>query len=399
MIRLTFISSLLTATIALAQPTTAPVPLAPVQSFLDQGHLDDAAKAMSDRISANPHDDQSRFSLANVQVLQAVEHLSQSAYKFGVRTDKTGDVVRFPIPANPNPTPIKYEDARKIIEQMNADFTKAELTLEPIADSNMKLPLRIGTVQLDSTGTGPTPDSTLWKVLAGMWQNPDINEPAAQAFVINFDQGDVYWLRGYCHLIAAVTDVMLAYDEHDLFDRTAQVFFAKVDSPYPFLKGPKKIFDMEGTDAVDLVAFIHLLHFPLKDPMRLLDARGHLKQVIACSRASWKSILAETDDDHEWIPNPRQHAAIPHVQVTQEMIDGWQKFLDQADTIIDGKALIPFWRGDSTMGVNLAKLFFDNPAAVRPGPVGAGQRRRRGAGEGAARERRRLQEFRSRVRR
>lgn len=52
---------------------------------------------------------------------------------------------------------------------------------------------------------------------------------------------------------------------------------------------------------------------------------------------------------------------LPHVEVNQEMIDGWLKFLDEADDILDGKKLIPFWRGDGTQGVNRAKLFFINP--------------------------------------
>jgi hypothetical protein len=71
----------------------------------------------------------------------------------------------------------------------------------------------------------------------------------------------------------------------------------------------------------------------------------------------WKFILAETDDDNEWIPNPRQTGVIG-VKVTQEMIDAWLETLDEAEQILKGKKLIPFWRGKAgERGVNLRRVF------------------------------------------
>lgn len=45
--------------------------------------------------------------------------------------------------------------------------------------------------------------------------------------------------------------------------------------------------------------------------------------------------------------------------VTDEMIRGWLTFMDEFDSLLDGKVLIPFWRGreDDGMGVNLRKVF------------------------------------------
>jgi hypothetical protein len=78
--------------------------------------------------------------------------------------------------------------------------------------------------------------------------------------------------------------------------------------------------------------------------------------MIVLSRESWKFILAETDDDHEWIPNPKQHAVIG-VGVPQEMVDGWLGFLDEAEKLLNGKSLIPFWRGHETRGINIKRVF------------------------------------------
>jgi len=78
--------------------------------------------------------------------------------------------------------------------------------------------------------------------------------------------------------------------------------------------------------------------------------------VISLSRESWKSILAETDSDREWVPNPKQLSVIPQVRVTDEMVKSWLKFLDEIALILDGKKNIPFWR-DEKLSINFAKIF------------------------------------------
>jgi hypothetical protein len=53
------------------------------------------------------------------------------------------------------------------------------------------------------------------------------------------------------------------------------------------------------------------------------------------------------------------------------MVDGCMKFLDEADDVLDGKKLIPFWRGDGQQVVNLARLFFISPKhGLSSGPEG-----------------------------
>jgi len=79
--------------------------------------------------------------------------------------------------------------------------------------------------------------------------------------------------------------------------------------------------------------------------------------MVAQAKEMWKHILAETDDDNEWIPNPRQTGVVG-VKVTQEMIDTWLMTLDEVDRILQGKRLLPFWRGNQAdRGVNLRRVF------------------------------------------
>ena len=85
--------------------------------------------------------------------------------------------------------------------------------------------------------------------------------------------------------------------------------------------------------------------------------RSHLEEVTKLSRQSWKAILAETDDDHEWIPNPKQAGVFRRGSVSEEIVRGWLAFLDEADAILAGKKLLPFWRGADGRGVNLRRVF------------------------------------------
>ena len=76
------------------------------------------------------------------------------------------------------------------------------------------------------------------------------------------------------------------------------------------------------------------------------------------SRASWKSILAETDDDREWIPGPQQkNGVITSMPVTQEEVDAWLRALDDFDAALDGTKLVPHWR--FAQGFNLKRVFFE----------------------------------------
>ena len=68
--------------------------------------------------------------------------------------------------------------------------------------------------------------------------------------------------------------------------------------------------------------------------------------------------MAETDDDHEWIPGPKQkNGAFSDMPVSQEIVDEWLAALDDFDAVLDGKLLIPYWRFDQ--GLNLRKVFFE----------------------------------------
>jgi hypothetical protein len=309
------------------------------------------------RIAGSPNDDATRFSLGAIQFVRAVEHLSQSLHRYGLGRTPFGNSIpflRMPTMTNSNPESIDYPAQRRIFETLLADLAKVEATLAKVSDGDFKAPIDLTRVQIDATGTGqPAPITSLLDVyFAG-------NRRQGGQFTITFDAGDAHWLRGYCHLLSAFCEIVLAHDFHEIFDHTAHLFFAKPKTPFPFLahRGEEaRSFDFESI--IDAIAVIHLFHLPVVEKDRVKSVRTHLKGMIAESRAMWKCVLAETDDDHEWIPNPRQ-TGVTGTKITDEMVKGWMTFLDEADDLLDGRKLLPFWRGNGTKGVNLRRVFED----------------------------------------
>jgi hypothetical protein len=269
-------------------------------------------------------------------------------------------LLRLPIPANPQPEEMTYEAGSKIMEAFLAKLTVAEATLAKVDTADVKLPLHFGRIRLDLNADGNADESeALWKLLASV--TGGVDQAAGENFLIAFDGGDVHWLRGYCHLLSAFCDITLAYDGHELFERAGHLLVGNNQTPYAYLtekSEPQAGWNMN--EILDMIAFVHLINFPVVAPRRMNSALAHLEAMIEQSRQSWKRILAENDDDHEWVPNPNQTGVLPNVRVRQEMIDSWHVFLDEMQLILQGKRLIPFWRGDQASqarGVNLRRVF------------------------------------------
>jgi hypothetical protein len=356
---------LLVAALGWSSALRAETPAALTERLLIEGKLAEAEKALNGVLATHPDDAQVRFGLGTVQFLRAVERVVQSFHRYGLRAGVVGNVLpfaRLPIPPNEHPETIRYTDLRAMMQAWNDDLAKAEATLSRIENQDVKFPLHFGQIRLDLDGDGTAgPEERLWKLyiqLNAAVRN-QVTAEAAQDFVIAFDRGDVAWLRGYCHLLMSLGEAFLAYDGQELFDHSAGLFYPKPETPFPFLRRAK-VRDEDRWDEeffFDAIALIHELRLPLAEPARMNSALAHLESMIALSHESWKFILAETDDDHEWVPNTKQHTVMPGGTVTMAMVKGWLEFLDEARAILTGEKLIPFWRSGDDRGVNLRRVF------------------------------------------
>ncbi|HKQ47334.1 MAG TPA: hypothetical protein VJZ71_04605 [Phycisphaerae bacterium] len=338
-----------------AEPAKQTAPF--VEAFLFSGDLAGGEKALTDEIKKTSDADGLNFQLGTLQFIRAVERLSQTLYGYGFneRVGMASEMVGIPIPHQPKPKTISYDDCRKIMETWVADLQRAEETLAGVKDPDVKMPLHFAMIRLDLDGDGKAAEEeTIWRVFARLGGAP--TPEGSAALVIDFDRADALWLRGYCHLLMALGDFVLAYDFRELFERTGHLIFAKVKSPYDYLQTGPKVFEMASVDIADVIAFIHLLNFPLKDAERTKSALAHLQSMTKLSREMWKLVIAETDSGSEWIPNPKQTSVVPGGAVTEEMTKDWIVFLDELDAILAGKKLIPFWRTDDGRGLNLHRI-------------------------------------------
>ncbi len=354
---------------------------AEVARYLDQGDLAAAGKTLRDRLSDDPNHDQARFALGVVEVLSAIEKLGQDQYRFGALSDAAQNipVLRVPIPVNPKPEEVAYQQVRDIFQEFQTRLVRAEAELAKVdMDSEVQLPLDLASIRLDLTGDGQSDEKETFLQIFGVANRRQPNAEAQDMRVV-LDAGDVPWLRGYCHFLMSFCDLVLAYDHQRLFDHCGQLIYPR------HIPSEKRAGDLdlpERRDAqdrrfdvqiVDFIAAIHLVNLPLKEPERLEAARQHLLEMIRTSRQSWELILKETDNDREWLPNPKQ-TGILRVPVTQQVIDGWHGVLAEMEDLLEGRKLVPFWRDyygifgpgrnvpAEGRGVNL-KLFFQEPRA------------------------------------
>src|SRR4051794_17033267 len=323
-------------------------------SHLEAGTLAEGESALAALVAEDPTNTDAQFGLGVIRFFQAIEHLSQALYRYGLQSPQSFmvPVLRLPVPVNPNPQSITYDDFRQLLQAYVTDLALAQDTLAAIGSSDVELVLDLKKIRYDGNGDGiVTDDERLPAVIAHVRGTPEQNLPSSLTFA--FDTGDVFWLRAYCHVMMAFGEFFLAYDWHESFDVSFYHFFPAMQSPFrDALKPPSGSMNDEIAPIADLVSFLHI-RWPVSEPARLIDVRAHLKQAVALSRQSWQSIEAETDDDREWIPNASQ--TTPFLLVNAERIAAWYQVLDEADAILDGKKLVPHWR--LQQGINLRRVF------------------------------------------
>lgn len=346
----------------------ADVSAADVEKFLIEGRLADGAAAMEAALQTSPGDRVAGFGLGMIQFARAIEGLGQSQYKFGLLQNRRQALpfMRLPVPENEAAEPISYEDFRGIIQEAVHGFLKAEATLAAVPAGEVKIPVTIGQVRFDLNGDGiATDEESLWGIMEGMQQGlRRVDDgPQVTQLKVAFDEGDVLWFRGYCHVMAGIGEAMLAYDGSNQFERTAHLFYPKVETPYGFLgeEGTGPFMGFNTQNILDVVALIHTTNYEVLEADRMQTALKHFEQVIALSRESWKRINLETDNDHEWLPNPKQTSVIGAMSVPLEMQQQWMAFLNEAGLILQGRKLLPFWRGSQSSGFAFDGSFTPNP--------------------------------------
>lgn len=343
---------------------------------LEAGSLADGERTLAARLAATPGDDEARFGLGMIRFARAIEAFAQHQYRHGLKP-AMGMVVpfmRMPVPDNEQPQRLTYEGQRAALQALLDGLAAAESTLASIGQGDVKIPLDLEKVRLNITGTPEGAAVTLMQLLRAISMAvppeaafaPDggspavpTTEPASDRFEVAFDRADAIWLKGYCRLLSAVLEAVLAYDWSATFADAGGLFYPHLNAEKePIPSNLDALVGGTGSAALiaDSIAMIHQIRWPVAEPARMRRARENLKAVVAASRESWGAIVAEIDDDREWIPAPRQRsAALPQMTITQQRLDVWLAALDEFDAVLDGRMLVPHWR--MAKGINLKRVF------------------------------------------
>ncbi len=353
--------------VGVGRPALAQQPM--VEKYLMTGKLSEGQKVLQQHLEKNPSDDQAQFGLGTLHFLQAVEHIGKSWYRFGVNENiRQIPFLRLPVGENKNPDKVTYQSVRSVLKRVIEHLDASDRALAKIKSRDVKLPLHIFQLHFDFNEDGRlTPEEDLTDIYGEYFGRRFANKKMLDETVVVFDYSDVKWLQGYTHLLRSMCEIILAHDMEPLWDVVGHHAFDRVDYRFKFMEeefmkhqesGANR-FSFNNTNSIlDMIAGIHNMNFKIKEPERMKRAHQHLKQMVEHSREMWKSIMAEKDDDQEWIPNPNQSSSVTPARISAEMIKTWDEFLNEFSAILDGEKLIPFWRGtDKTRGVNVYRFF------------------------------------------
>lgn len=315
-------------------------------------------------------DPASAYAAGAGEFFTALELLAAGLHRHGFESPKSFmlPLMQLPVPENPNPQPLTYEQFRAILVAFRDRLEKSAVTLGSVpasADIGMVVDLTRAGIDLNEDGT-IAPEESFAAIMASLSRGGIETSNGAPSLTFRFDRADGFWLQGYAEFLMAQADFWLAHDFRAMFDGSFHMLFPRAKLPLQDTLVPPdggmngNIFTSEWRFA-DFISLVHLINWPVVEPERRQAARRHLLEMIRLSREDWKSILAETDNDREWLPGPQQKGVNPltGLEVGQQQVQAWLATLTVAEDLLEGRTLLPHFR-ITGKGINM-KRFFDEP--------------------------------------
>jgi hypothetical protein len=315
-------------------------------------------------------DAESRFGKGLMQFMEAISRFGRALYRHGYDlSDRARGPMLIRVPINPDPEPLDYGKLRAILEALVADLDVAQKTLrEAGVAGDYVIPVDVMKVAVDidedgHAGKGESIGAIIGPALGinRIPRAPGLDQPGeedAPTLTLGLDRADAIWLAGYSNVTAAFAEFLLAHDFRMLADTLLPHLFPRAGLG---LTEPQRIWNPEPysyinqddlTRIFDLVATIHTMDWPVIDRDRLRSVQERFRSITALSRQNWQAIMAETDNDRELLPSPRQNSVLGGPGVTDEQVGAWLGALDVVDDVLDGELLIPHWRFQRGIDVN-----------------------------------------------
>ncbi len=316
--------------------------------------------------------DADRFALGGVRFLATIEHALQTRWRVGL-TESLGMIplLRLPIAENPAPPPMDPRTIPTLFAEVVTGMDAARMPLSGIpATSDFGVELDLSSVWFDVNANGARDagedllDIAGPMILGWEWQ---AREPGATGPVIRFDAADAAWLSAYTHLLAGIAEVVLAYDPTASIDRMQKANAAALAlSDPPGTGGFESVYDREFGAFTDIAYVILDALHQTPDKARAASAHAHFLKMVADNRDFWVRVAAETDNDREWLPNDAQTSAMG-IEVPPATGAHWMAVLDDAEALLKGEKLAPWWRVNGAAGIDIGRLFLDPRPVDLPG--------------------------------
>ena len=305
-----------------------------------------------------------QFALGGVRFLAAIETALQTRYRTGLSTTLTDladiPILRLPIQENLAPEPFTGAIIETMFAQVSTDMGGAITAFSTISDdADVGVTINTADIWFDINMSGNREAGEGLIDVTGMALNGGF-EPASKP-VIRFDTADAAWLSAYAHLLAGISDTVLAFGPAETIDKvraTIPQLAALNPNPDPY----DYSYDAEFGNYVDIAAMILGAIEGQPDVTRSRAAHAHFLAMIADNQRFWARVAHETDNDAEWIPNKLQVSALPF-EFPPDTGAVWQRVLADAKAVLNGDMLIPHWRMGDGAGVNLA-MIMQNPPPV-----------------------------------
>lgn len=310
--------------------------------------------------------DQELFALGGVRFLATVEQALQIRWRAGL-TDRMGMIpfLRLPMDENPAPGPFDPKAVAGLFRAVVSGMNSAQMPLSMIPEtSDFGLDISLGDLWFDINANGSRdPGEDLVQVTGAAILGQEVRGAAP---VIRFDVADAAWLSAYTHLLAGISQVVLAYDPTASIGRVMDTK-ARLAELSPSAPGGMDDGFGEFAD-IAFVVIDALRQNPDRDS--LLSAHAQFLKMVSDNRAFWARVARETDNDREWLPNDRQQSALG-VAVPQGTGEAWMAVLNDFEALLKGEKLAPYWRlgsddpapGTETAGIDIGRLFLD-PAPI-----------------------------------
>lgn len=316
-------------------------PSKPAAFYLTEGGLRKGIKLKKAELKRDKENAHLRFELGLMIVYSAFEDMYQQAHEWGLRGNINQFLGEWTAMNRPEePHPVTYAEFCQLFDDFYDKLYDAQEILSKARNLQEPVEIPIGKVRLDLNGNGTLEQSESLDMIFETIMGEEIGEKL-DTMVVKFDQGDITWLEGYCHVAMCLQDMAFNFE---------------LDWAYQFVG--KMIFDEISYEGIDFKKDRMVLKQRKGD--RLKKAHAHLRKAIALSHESWASYRAETDDDHEWVPNPSQTSLFQSIQVTDDVVENWLTMITEMDAVLNGEKLVPtFSYYDKNMGFNVKRFFLE----------------------------------------